>query len=174
MRTVNVVLTASLGCPVDLKHVTNSQRHIVYDPKKFPGVIWKECQGACCLLFRSGKIVSCGASSIAQGKRLVRQYARLIQKLNYPVTLTDIKVQTMTAAHTMGKRVYLEKLHSFLSPESDYSPEIFPGLIYKASKKSATVFHNGKIIISGGRCERDLEDFFNELICAIYLSNAIE
>ena len=169
MRIVNVVLTANLGCDIDLRHVTYARHRIEYKRKQFPAAIWKELK-SCCLLFRTGRLVLCGAASVEEGRRHIRQYARLIQKLGYPVTLTCVKVQTMTATHDFGCRIYLERLHQFLGIGSDYTPELHSALIYKTqSKKSASVFYNGKMILAGGRSVQDLEEFFAELSCAVYL-----
>ncbi len=170
MRVVNVVMTANLGCDIDLRHVTYARHRIAYNPRRFSAAIWRELK-ATCLLFRTGRLVLCGATSVTEGRRYIRRYARLIQKLDYTVTLTEVKVQTMTAAHDMGCRIYLERLHPFLGVGSDYSPELYPGLIYKTpDKKSATVFHNGKMILAGGRSVQDLDEFLAELVCAVHFT----
>lgn len=39
------------------------------------------------LIYKTGKMVSIGAKSVDDSKFALRKYARIIQKLNYPVSI---------------------------------------------------------------------------------------
>lgn len=45
------------------------------------------------LIFRSGKMVVTGAKSEEHARNAARKYARIIQKLEFPVHFTDFKIQ---------------------------------------------------------------------------------
>lgn len=156
-KITNVVLTAELGCALDLKHVTNSAFFIRYNPKIFSGVIWSHRKlRATCLLFKNGKLVCTGAKSISGGRKSIRQYARILQKMGYAVNLQNIRVRTMSAVHTLQGRIKPEALVEFLG--AVYEPEIFSAVRLRKEGIHYTCFHTGKVIITGIKSMKDFEE----------------
>jgi hypothetical protein len=79
--------------------------------------------GGYCLLFSNGKINCNGKClSLQDGRRRLRRYARKLQKMNYPVRLTNVRVVTATAAHQLTDRIDPTRLPKDLS----YEAELFP------------------------------------------------
>jgi TATA-box binding protein (TBP) (component of TFIID and TFIIIB) len=78
-----------------------------YDPKVFPAVVWQHRKiGGICLLFYNGKI-NCNGKflSLQDGGRRLRRYARKLQKMDYPVRLTNVRVVTASTAHQFIERI---------------------------------------------------------------------
>src|SRR5665647_2292512 len=65
IEIVNVVASTGIGQEIDLKQATLALEGADYDPKRFPGLVYrtKDAKTAA-LIFRSGKIVCTGAKSI--------------------------------------------------------------------------------------------------------------
>ena len=58
VEIVNVVASTSIGQKIDLKQATVALEGADYDPKRFPGLIYRTKDSkTAALIFRSGKIV---------------------------------------------------------------------------------------------------------------------
>ncbi|OWF41098.1 TATA-box-binding protein [Mizuhopecten yessoensis] len=98
-HALNVVCDADLGCYVDLVELAGRIANVRYDPRVFSGLVWQHINiGGNCLVFASGKINCNGrASSFDEGRRRLRRYARMLQRLGWNVTLTNARVVTASA-----------------------------------------------------------------------------
>jgi TATA-box binding protein (TBP) (component of TFIID and TFIIIB) len=92
MQLTNVVVQADLGYSLDLRVLTYQLTNARYDPKVFSAVVWQHRKiGGNCLLFSNGKINCNGKClSLQDGQRRLRRYARKLQKMDYPVRLTNV------------------------------------------------------------------------------------
>lgn len=82
----NIVSTVNLGCPLDLKRIALQARNAEYNPKRFAAVIMRiRNPRTTALIFGSGKMVCTGAKSEEDSLQAARRYARVIQKLGFPV-----------------------------------------------------------------------------------------
>ena len=70
----------------------------------------------------------------------------------------DYKIVKLVASSAIGDGLDLYNLATAI-PEVEYEPEQFPGAILKISepKVSLLLFKNGKIIVSGASCEKDIK-----------------
>ena len=83
----NVVSTVNLACPLDLMKINFRTRNSEYNPSKFSGIVMRIREPhTTALLFRSGKVVITGARNEADSRLAARKYARIIQKLGFPVS----------------------------------------------------------------------------------------
>lgn len=79
-----------------------------------------------------------------------------------------IRIENIVASATLNVEVPLEKVVSQLEG-MEYEPEQFPGVVYrmKEPKAAALIFGSGKIVCTGGRSTRDVneavEKIFNKL-----------
>ena len=107
VELTNVVVQADLSCDVDLRHLATSTRDIKYDPRSFTGAIWQHrlIAGNCLIVFHNGKVNCSGNKSINGAKKRLRQYARLLQRHGFPVTLKKIVVVTISAVHRLSSRL---------------------------------------------------------------------
>ncbi len=62
------------------------------------------------LIFSSGKMVCTGAKSEDSSKHAARKYARIVQKLGFPVKLVDFKIQNIVASCDVSFPIRLEGL----------------------------------------------------------------
>lgn len=89
----NIVSTVNLGCRLDLKKIALHARNAEYNPKRFAAVIMRIREPrTTALIFSSGKMVCTGAKSEEDSRLAARKYARIIQKLGFPVSNHQIYV----------------------------------------------------------------------------------
>lgn len=87
----NIVSTVNLGCRLDLKTIALHARNAEFNPKRFAAVIMRIREPrTTALIFSSGKMVCTGAKSEEDSRLAARKYARIIQKLSFPVSLTYV------------------------------------------------------------------------------------
>lgn len=89
----NIVSTVNLGCKLDLKKIALHARNAEYNPKRFAAVIMRIREPrTTALIFSSGKMVCTGAKSEEDSRLAARKYARIIQKLGFPVIIYFIYI----------------------------------------------------------------------------------
>uniref|UniRef100_A0A671LDT7 TATA box binding protein like 2 n=1 Tax=Sinocyclocheilus anshuiensis TaxID=1608454 RepID=A0A671LDT7_9TELE len=97
----NIVSTVNLACPLDLKSIALQARNAEYNPKvlSYSAVIMRIREPrTTALIFSSGKMVCTGAKSEEQSRLAARKYARVVQKLGFPVKFLDFKIQNMVGS----------------------------------------------------------------------------
>lgn len=149
MKITNVVYSAHLRCPIDLRDLCQRLSNVRYGPKTFPGLIWQhKVIGGNCLVFSNG-VINCngGASSAKDGCRRLRRYARQLQKMGLPVQLREVKMVTMSASHSLSTDLDIRTLAKERSIV--YEPELFPALNFKTDGVNFCCFHTGKVVITG-------------------------
>ena len=158
MKITNVVFSAQLCCPIDLMELCQRLWNARYEPRTFPGLIWQHRTiGGNCLVFSNGAINCNGrASYIREGRQRLRQYARQLQRLGYPVRLKKIKMVTASASHSLSDRLDIMTLANERTVV--YEPELFPALNFKTDGVNFCCFHTGKVVITGIRCISHIDD----------------
>jgi len=85
------VSTVNLGCRLDLKTIALHARNAEFNPKRFAAVIMRIREPrTTALIFSSGKMVCTGAKSEEDSRLAARKYARIIQKLSFPVSFAIV------------------------------------------------------------------------------------
>ncbi len=158
MHFTNVVCSADLRCSLPLKQVCYQLLNVRYDPARFPGLIWQHKRiGGNCFIFSNGKIQCQGkASHLQEGIQRLRRYARSLQRLGYAVTLNNVRVTTATMFHTLSAPLDLKLLVQ--ERQLIYEPELFPAANFKVENVTFSCFLNGKVIITGIKKTRDIDD----------------
>lgn len=78
----------NLNCKLDLKKIALHARNAEYNPKRFAAVIMRIREPrTTALIFSSGKMVCTGAKSEDDSRLAARKYARIVQKLGFPVSM---------------------------------------------------------------------------------------
>jgi transcription initiation factor TFIID TATA-box-binding protein len=163
-RVQNIVATANLGCALNLKKIARSMWNVEYKPKRFDAIIMRiRDPRTTALIFRSGKMVCIGAKSTHQSRLAARKHARLLQRHGYPVCFTNFKIQNMVSSFNLKFPICLKRLVAIQKKFSCYEPELFPGLIYRIDSLGIKllVFVSGKVIITGAKKQRHINDAFN-------------
>ena len=168
MRLTNAVVQGDLGCTLDLRVLTYRLTNARYDPKVFSAVVWQHRKiGGNCLLFSNGKINCNGKCLYLQdGRRRLRRYARKLQKMDYPVRLTNVRVVTASAAHQLTERIDPTRLPKDFS----YEPELFPAVMFRRHGMHFICHLSGKTMITGIKRSNDLADIYDVLLeLSLYL-----
>ena len=155
----NIVSTANLKCALELKTIALKAKNSEYNPKRFAAVIMRIKEPkTTALIFASGKMVCTGARSEEDSRKAARQYAKIIQKLGYPVKFAEFKIQNIVASCDVRFPIRLEGLASSHLSFSSYEPEMFPGLIYHMVEPKIVllIFVSGKIVLTGAKDRNDI------------------
>ena len=169
MYLTNVVCSAHLCCAIPLREICYQLSNVRYDPSRFPGLIWKhKTIGGNCLVFSNGQIQCQGrARSLREGLTRLRRYARVLQTLSLPVTLTDVKVNTATAFHTCEAPLDMKSLAQ--ERQLVYEPELFPTATFLVRGITFSCFWNGKVIITGIKKTSDVHEIVNPTLIELEL-----
>ena len=110
-------------------------------------------------------MVVTGAKSEEAARNAARKYARIIQKLDFPVLFTDFAIQNMVGSCDVRFPVRLEGLAYKHSHYSSYEPELFPGLIYRMVQPKIVllIFVSGKIVLTGGKVRNEIYSAFEQI-----------
>jgi transcription initiation factor TFIID TATA-box-binding protein len=155
LRIVNIVATADLTQPVDLKEVAGI-RHTIHDPEIYGGrvaYLKTPTMHGKTTIFPSGKLISVGTKTREQAQHDLQETVDTLSQANLikPVSVTA-NVRNIVALLQLPNPIPLEQLEE---PNSIYEPEQFPAAILKVEKPKATylIFNSGKIVILGVRTE---------------------
>ena len=162
----NIVATCNLACELDLKTIALHARNAEYNPKRFAAVIMRIREPkTTALIFKSGKMVVTGAKSEEAARQAARKYARIIQKLDFPVHFAEFKIQNIVGSCDVRFPIRLEGLAYKHSHYSSYEPELFPGLIYRMVQPKIVllVFVSGKVVLTGGKLRNEIYDAFEKI-----------
>jgi len=159
LEIVNIVATADLTQPVDLKEVARI-RHTIHGPEIYGGrvaYLKTPTMHGKTTIFPSGKLISVGTTTREQAKHDLQETVNTLSQANLikPVSVTA-NVRNIVALLTLPNPIPLEQLEE---PNSIYEPEQFPAAVVKTNDPKATylIFNSGKIIISGVKTEEELE-----------------
>ncbi|XP_063241530.1 uncharacterized protein LOC134541785 isoform X2 [Bacillus rossius redtenbacheri] len=157
----NVVATVNLSCPLDLMKITFRTRNSEYNPARFNGVVMRINEPhTTALVFQTGKMVVTGARSEDAVNLAARKYARIIQKLGFPVRFVDFRIHNMVGTCDLRFPVRLEDLQQMHSQFCSFEPELFPGLVYRLVKPRVVllIFVNGKVVLTGAKTRKELNE----------------
>jgi transcription initiation factor TFIID TATA-box-binding protein len=165
----NVVCNADLRCAIDLRLLTLSCTEIIYDPRRFAGAVWRHKKiGGTCMIFSNGKMMVNGkVKTIGEAKFRVRRYARCLQKMGFNVTLTRIRISTISAFYTVEYGLDLRKITEHFA--GNYHPEIFPALIFVKGGVTFTCFHTGCVVMTGIKKNRHFYDVVIPVLIEMYI-----
>ncbi len=163
---VNVVVSASIDQRLDLKDITKKFPDVEWNPKLFPGAVFRlKNPKTATLLFRTGKMICTGAKSEELARKAVKTVVQKLRKGGIKIKKdATVTVQNMVASISLGGRVQLEEAARRL-PRSMYEPEQFPGLIHRMvdPKTVILIFTSGKLVCTGARIEKDVFRSVNNL-----------
>ena len=150
----NVVATATLGQKLDLLVIMKAFRNAEYNPKKFPGLVFRlKKPKTTTLIFSTGKMVCTGAKSEKMARSAVEKVVReLKDKGIFILGKPETVIQNVVATANVHGNVDLEAAADIFDNVM-YEPDQFPGLIYRMGdpKVVILVFTSGKLVCTGGK-----------------------
>lgn len=168
----NVVASTGIGHELDLEALCMDLTGADFDPDNFPGLVYRiQDPKAASLIFRSGKVVCTGASSVDDVKAALGIVFEELDDLGIPIDGTpEITVQNIVSSADLGESLNLNAIAIGLGLEDvEYEPEQFPGLVYRMEKPEVVIlaFGSGKVVITGGKQPADaraaVENFTDEI-----------
>ena len=163
VKIENIVASGTIADSVDLDLIAGSLKNCKHNKEKFPGAVYHmEQPKAAALIFASGRVVITGNRNpedveVSLHTILEDFKAAGIACKNTPrVTITNI-----VCSYNLGVPLNLTRIMiSLLDKESiEYEPEVFPGLVFRIADPKVVflLFASGKIIITGGKNQEDIE-----------------
>ena len=154
INIVNVVASVTLDQKINLLDILKVFRNVEYNPKRFPGLVFRlKRPKTATLIFSTGKMVCTGAKSEKLARRAVHKVVRELKDkgiviLNRP----KIVIQNMVASANLHGKIDLEVAADVLDNVM-YEPEQFPGLIYRMQdpKTVLLLFASGKLVCTGAK-----------------------
>ncbi|XP_072230066.1 uncharacterized protein [Leuresthes tenuis] len=148
----NVISTVKLGCSLDLNLIARNTWNTEYRPKTYMALVMRiRKPRATATIYESGVILCSGAKSPDDSRRAARKFARIVQKLGFPVRFLNFQIHNIVATCPFFP-LYLEALHLAYHKHSSYEHELFPALFLKVvSGINATIFAHGKVNLSGAK-----------------------
>ena len=131
IRIENVVASVTLNQRFDLNAIVKSNPGVEYNPKRFPGLVFRlKKPKTSILIFNTGKMVCTGAKSEKIAKRAIKTVVKELKNSGIIIPgKPEIKVVNMVASANLSGRIELEDCAYSLG-KTMYEPEQFPGLIY--------------------------------------------
>ena len=162
----NIVASATLDHKVDLVSILKSFKNVEYQPKRFPGLVFRlKSPKTATLIFSSGKMVCTGAKSEKQARKAIEMIAVLLKERGI-ILLSKPKIEIVNVVATidLGGRIDLEIADNILENVM-YEPEQFPGLIYRMQDPKAVflIFNSGKVVCVGAKHERQAHEAVEKL-----------
>ena len=170
----NIVSTAQIDSsrmPMDLQAISEVLPGSSYDRRKFAAMTIRLANPSCTLLlFSSGKLVVTGGKSWYEGVLSCLRVTRFLQETIPGVDfwLRSCDVQNIVAHVEIPVQpgvLDLDAMYTRLNLHCTYQKNMFPGLIYRphASPVVLLCFYSGKIVITGGRTVRDVNEGWRRL-----------
>jgi transcription initiation factor TFIID TATA-box-binding protein len=165
----NITFCAELNCELDLEFIARNSLNVEYKWKKINAVIKRLRNPRCtCKIFSNGNIGLTGCRSIEQCDIAIRKIARMVQKLGYQVKISNKRVTNMVGSFNFGSTIDLVELNTSIGQNASFEPELFPGLIFTDDRCKILVFRSGKIIITGVKCKKELNDAFEIIFIKLF------
>ena len=155
----NVVASTSVDQIIDLVSVAKKFPDTEYNPKQFPGLVFRLASPkTATLIFRTGKMVCTGAKSEEMAVKAISIIIQKLRKNRIKIEKEPVVIiQNIVASINLGGKIHLEKAARTL-PRSMYEPEQFPGLIHRVldPKTVILLFASGKLVCVGAKKEIDV------------------
>jgi len=177
IKIVNVVGSTNIGQKINLKQVTLALEGAEYNPKEFPGLVYRtKNPKAAALLFASGKMVCTGAKRmVCTGAKSIDDVHKAVESVFHSLRnigidamgTPEIAVQNIVASADLHSGLNLNAIALGLGLENiEYEPEQFPGLVYRLSNPKVVIllFSSGKLVITGGKKPEDVVNAVDRLV----------
>jgi len=164
----NVVASTGVGQELDLESLALDMSGADYDPDNFPGLVYRtQDPKAAALIFRSGKVVCTGASSVDAVHKAIAIVFDKLRELVIPIDDSpEITVQNIVTSADLGESLNLNAIAIGLGLEDiEYEPEQFPGLVYRVDEPDVVtlLFGSGKVVITGGKEPGEAEQAIEQI-----------
>jgi transcription initiation factor TFIID TATA-box-binding protein len=166
MKIQNIVASVALNQKINLKLIVEKFPHAEYNPKVFPGLVFRlKKPKTATLIFETGKMVCTGAKSEKEAIQAVNKVTKELKNQGIPITNKPvITIQNIVASGELGGEIDLESVVSKLKRVM-YEPEQFPGAVYRMDvpKVVFLIFSAGKLVCVGAKKEQEVYEAVNNI-----------
>ncbi|KAG6582889.1 TATA-box-binding protein [Phytophthora cinnamomi] len=169
-RVVNVLGSGFVNDRVDIEQLALLVRNADYAPRSFNALVMRfQAPRATVLVYRSGKFVVIGATSVGDAKLAADKLISIFKKVSFPSDCSPFVIRNVVGSSDVGFRIRLEGLARDHLRFTTYEPEMFPGLIYRMLRPKCTllIFISGKIVITGCKSPADGEKALGKIFPAL-------
>lgn len=123
--------------------------------------------------YKSGRFSMAGLRSMAEARKVLAEATKILAKAGQSAQASEIHILNTVLTAKIPLKRDLSWIYERLSwPESEYDPEMFPGMILKDAKASALVFSSGAVTLTGMRDEKQAVAFLERIQAAIQATGA--
>ena len=175
IQVQNIVASVVTSEKFDLNMISSNLEGAEYNPKRFPGLIYKmKDPKIAFLVFTSGKLVCTGAKTVEKVYEAVDKFREKLEDIGVKVKEDPkIKFQNFVATSDLHAEINLSQVAITLGLECiEYEPEQFPGLVYRIQepKAVALIFKTGKVVCTGTKNVKEIEVALGKIV--LELTNA--
>ena len=167
VQIVNIVASVTLNQKFDLLDIVKAFPNVEYNPKQFPGLVFRIKQPkTATLIFSSGKMVCTGAKTAKLAHRAIKMVVQELKDNGFAIlNKPEIVIQNMVASGNLHGSIDLETAADVLENVM-YEPEQFPGLIYRMDNPKTVVllFSSGKLVCTGAKSEKMVYESVSNII----------
>jgi transcription initiation factor TFIID TATA-box-binding protein len=179
IKVVNIVASTTIADYIDIEKVYAKNKKAIYDPERFPGVVYRlDDPKVAMLLFRTGKVNCTGAKNIENIQKGLSHIVKLLKKTGVKVYKNpEIVIQNMVATYDLGVELKLNTIAVALGLENiEYEPEQFPGLVFRIydPKSVMLLFSSGKVVITGANTMENLRKAVAKLEHELHMAGMLE
>ena len=171
LTTENIVVSAPLTDPLDLKKTAENLPDAIYNPAEASAIILHITSplgmGA---LFANGTVMCTGVKNLDDAATLVELVGKRLYVAGVSVhEKPALKINTIVASVDFQKKLDLKSIAKSLKNQNmEYNPKQFPGLIIQQKEQNTVIllFDSGKMVCTGPGSEEiacSIEKMTNDL-----------
>lgn len=173
-EVTNIVAVGNVADSIDLASVAICLEAAEYNPDRFAAVVWRINDPHCCfLIFESGTIVMLGAKTIGDTEdAYLNHLVPALDECGTTIGVPTIEFRNFSALKDYETTFDLAQVWACLAAENcEWDPDIFPGLIYRASVGADEICHlifeSGKVVCVGAETILNLTQAYADLTTAL-------
>ena len=170
----NMTATADLSYMQDLVGIkvlsdeqekyTIEEIKIDYDPDRFRALIIRfKNPKATVLVYDSGKVVCVGGKKEQTASDAFSKTAQIIRELGFKAKVKNVLIHNYVGSWCMGTKIKIREFVAANPKSATYEHEIFPGCIYTLNCSKITIFHTGKVFMTGVREKKEMRKIFEHI-----------
>lgn len=159
----NIVATVDLQCVLDLQHIASHSFNVVYNPIKFNALTMRlRNPKASANIFTSGKMMCLGTTDEENARIATRKFARIIQKLGFPINFHNFHVVNIVGSTDLGFKPIFDRFYYENIDRVFFNQEVFSGMYYTSGETKVTLFRSGKVTMTGIKTREQMYDVYKE------------
>ena len=163
--------TAHLGCTVDLNLISRTRWNVEYYNGRSIVTLRIRNPMSTAQIYRSGKMIVSGMRSESEARKVVRKFARIIQKTdpNCQIKLRNFKVRSIAGDFHFNFKssIELSDLCKQVGVNAVYEPELTPNhfTYYPLQERriAVSVYTTGYVKLSGGQSLEEMDQVFQSV-----------